>query len=143
MVKGSRELNIHSDVIFTMKSISKDELRTKLDSGNIVLVNVLKREAYDKIRIRGSISIPRGELESGRWEELEREKEVAVHCSSYQCDASRMAANFLEAKGFNVKAYEGGIKEWCEAGFPVEGTIGAEQYLREKYGKPAMANPTA
>jgi rhodanese-related sulfurtransferase len=28
------------------------------------------------------------------------------------------AAKLLAEKGFNVKAYEGGIKEWTGAGFP-------------------------
>ncbi len=124
-----------------MKSISKDEMLTKLASGNLVVVNVLKREAYDKIRIKGSISIPRSELEGGRWTELDRNKEIAVHCSSYECGASRTAADFLEAKGFDVKAYEGGIKEWAEAGLPMEGTVSPRQYLEEKYGRPASLAP--
>ncbi len=120
-----------------MKSMTKDEVLAKLGVGELVVVNVLKREAYDKIRIKGSISIPRSELESGRWNELDRGKEIVVHCSSYECGASKMAADFLETKGFNVKAYEGGIKEWAEAGLPVEGTISAQQYLKERYGMPS------
>lgn len=123
----------------SMKSITKDELASKMGSGSIVVVNVLKREAFDKIHIRGSISIPRIDLEEGRWEELDKGREVAVHCSSYECGASRLAADFLESKGFDVKAYEGGMKEWCEAGLPVEGTISAQQFLLEKYGRPATA----
>lgn len=125
-----------------MRSISKDELQAKFGSGDLVVVNVLKKEAYDKIRIKGSISIPRSELEGGRWTELDRSKEIAVHCSSYECSASRTAADFLESKGFNVKAYEGGIKEWAEAGLPMEGTISPKQYLAEKYGKPAPVAPS-
>lgn len=119
-----------------MKTISKDELADKLGTPGLVVVNVLAAPAYQKIRIKGSISIPRVELESGRWTELDRSKEVVVHCSSYQCEASRMAAEFLEKKGYDVAAYEGGIKEWAEAGLPMEGTISAEQYLLERYGKP-------
>lgn len=119
-----------------MKTISKEELSRKLGSPNLVVVNVLAAPAYEKIRIKGSISIPRAELENNRWTELDRTKEVVVHCSSYECGASRMAAEFLEGKGYNAAAYEGGVKEWAEAGLPMEGTISPAQYLVEKYGKP-------
>ena len=121
-----------------MKTISRDQLAGKLGSPDTVIVNVLAEPAYQKIRIRGSISMPRYDLESGRWEELDRTKEIIVHCSSYECEASRIAAEFLEAKGYDVRAYEGGIKEWAEAGLPTEGTLSPEQFLRDRYGKPSQ-----
>lgn len=124
-----------------MKTISKEELSRKLGSPDLVVVNVLAPPAYEKIRIKGSISIPRPELENGRWSELDKGKEVVVHCSSYECGASRAAAEFLENKGYNVAAYEGGIKEWAEAGLPMEGTISPQQYLVERYGRPVAKAP--
>lgn len=118
-------------------------MKAKLGSRDLVIVNVLARPAYEKIRIRGSISIPRSELENGRWEDLDKSKEIVVHCSSYECGASRLAAEFLEARGFDVKAYEGGIKEWAESGLPMEGTISPKQYLEERYGKPSALSASA
>ena len=120
-----------------MKSITRDELLAEMDAGDTVVVNVLAKIAYDKIRIKGSVSIPRNELVGGRWTELDRNKEIVVHCSSFSCGASREAADFLETKGFRVRAYEGGIKEWAEADLPVEGTISAKEYLVERYGRPS------
>ena len=119
-----------------MRTITRDELVAELKAGDVVVVNVLAKPAFDKIRIRGSISIPRSELMAGRWAELDKLRAVVVHCSSYSCGASKDAAEFLEGKGFDVRAYEGGIKEWAEADLPVEGTISAKQYLVERYGKP-------
>jgi len=119
-----------------MKSISMGELKRKFDSPGVVVVNVLAAPAYEKIRIRGSISIPRMELERGRWKELDMSKEIVVHCSSFECGASKLAAEFLEGKGFDVVAYEGGIKEWAENGLPMEGAVSPAQYLRERYGVP-------
>jgi len=119
-----------------MRTISRDELSKKLGSPGLVVVNVLAPAAYEKIRIKGSVSIPRSELENGRWKELDRSKKIVTHCSSYECNASRMAAEFLEKKGFDVSAYEGGIKEWAEAGLPTEGTITPKQFIAERYGKP-------
>lgn len=137
MERGLRRLNSRRQVVgAVLKSITKDELSSELDSPRLTVVNVLAAGAFEKIRIRGSISIPRNELEQGRWKELDPSKEIVVHCSSYECDASRAAANFLEARGFNVRAYEGGMKEWAEAGLPTEGTISAKQFVEERYGKP-------
>ena len=118
-----------------MKSITRDLLASKLGSDNLVVVNVLAPSAYEKIHITGSISIPRNELEQGRWRELSKSKEVVVHCSSFECEASRLAARFLEEKGFDVSAYEGGIKEWAEAGLPTEGKLSAREFIEERYGK--------
>jgi rhodanese-related sulfurtransferase len=120
-----------------LETITRDELAARLGSPGLTIVNVLAKGAYEKIRIKGSISIPRNELEGGRWKELDRSKEVVVHCSSYECEASRLAATFLEGKGFNVRAYEGGIKEWAEAGLPTEGPVSAKQFLDDRYGRPA------
>jgi len=35
-----------------------------------------------------------------------------------------------------VKAYEGGLKEWAEAGLLMEGKLTPQQYLAEKYKEP-------
>lgn len=127
-----------------MNTISRDELAAKLGSPWLVVINVLASPAYDEIHIKGSISIPRNELEAGRWQELDFTKELVVHCSNYDCDASREAAKLLEGKGFDVSAYEGGMKEWAEAGLPTEGRLTPEQYLRHRYGRQeSMAAPAA
>ncbi len=126
-----------------MNTVTREELLAKVGSPRCTVVNVLAPESYSKIHIKGSVSIPRLELEQGRWKELDSSKEVVVYCSSYQCDASRASAQFLEGKGFDVSAYEGGIKEWAEAGLPTEGALSARDYLQEKYGKQATASPSA
>ena len=98
-------------------TVSKDELLERV--GRVQLVNVLEQE-YDHLgMIRGSKRIPLSQLEA-RMGELEPGKEVVVYCASYDCDASRKAAALLEANGYNVHAYEGGIREWTEAGLPFD-----------------------
>ncbi len=127
-----------------MNTISRDELAAKLGSPWLVVINVLSSLAYDEIHIKGSISIPRNELEAGRWQELDFTKELVVHCSSYECEASRVAAKLLEEKGFDVSAYEGGMKEWAEARLPTEGRLTPEVYLRLRHGKrESMAAPAS
>ncbi len=100
-----------------VKTITKEELSKKL--GSVQVVNVLDPEWYKLGLIKGSKKIPLAELDK-RAKELDRSKEVVTYCASYACNASSEAAKQLAAKGFAVSAYEGGIKEWAEAGLPVE-----------------------
>lgn len=103
-----------------VKVMTKDELNGKVAKAEAFqLVNVLDPESYDLGMIKGSIKIPLAELEA-RFTELDKAKEVVTYCAGPACDASRKAAALLAAKGFNVSAYEGGIKEWTAANLPVD-----------------------
>ncbi len=102
------------------QTITKDELKQKLAAGEPVqVVNVLDPKYYDLGCIRGSVKIPVAELDR-RAGELDKAKEVVTYCASTECNASRQGAEKLAALGFKVRAYEGGIKEWKEAGLPTE-----------------------
>lgn len=104
----------------SVQTITKEELKKKLDRGEPVqVVNVLDPEWYKLGIIRGSRKIPLDEL-TKRLGELDKAKEVVTYCANTQCTASSEAAKLLAAKGFKVRAYEGGIKEWTEAGLPTE-----------------------
>ncbi|MCR4336243.1 MAG: rhodanese-like domain-containing protein [Candidatus Omnitrophica bacterium] len=103
-----------------VKTISKDELIEKIEGNELIqLVNVLKPEYYNFGFIKGSMKIPVDELDQ-RLGELDKNREVITYCAHYECSASRRAAEKLSAAGFNARAYEGGIKEWKEAGLPIE-----------------------
>lgn len=104
----------------TITTITKEELKKKIDHGeNCQIVNVLSPDYYSLGFIKGSLKIPLNELEK-RSGELDKSREVVVYCAHSECSASRQAAEKLERLGFGVSAYEGGIKEWKEAGFPLE-----------------------
>jgi ArsR family transcriptional regulator len=103
-----------------VKTINKEDLLQKVQKGEAVqIVNVLDPEYYVLGVIPESQKIPLAHLEQ-RLGELDRSKEVITYCASHECTASSRAAKILAESGFNVKAYEGGIKEWTEAGYPVE-----------------------
>lgn len=103
-----------------IKTISKDELKKKLEKREPVqIVNVLEPEGYKLGIIKGSKKIPLSQLDR-RMNELDKSREIVTYCANTQCSASKQAAEQLAAKGFNVKAYEGGAKEWTESGYPTE-----------------------
>lgn len=98
-----------------VQTITKDELAKRL--GEVQVVNVLAPNYYNLGFIQGSKKIPLAELET-RLGELDKSKEVVTYCAGVDCSSSSKAAKLLAEKGFKVKAYEGGIKEWTEAGLP-------------------------
>jgi len=104
----------------SVETITKEELLEKMDNHEpIQIVNVLSPEYYNLGFIRGSLKIPVEELDK-KLKRLDKNKEIITYCAHNECSASRNAAEELAAKGFQVKAYEGGIREWKAAGFPVE-----------------------
>lgn len=102
-------------------TIGRDELRSRLDRHeNIQLVNVLG-PAYDHLgSIPGSRRIPVDTIGS-RPLTLDKDSDVVTYCAGPQCDASRRAAEMLAGLGYRVSAYEGGIQDWKDAGYALEG----------------------
>lgn len=106
-----------------MKTIDRNQLKQKLESNGVALVEVLAPEAYREFHLPNAINVPIGE----RFEEdiqqavPEKTQSVVVYCMDEQCNASSKAAKKMEELGYtNVVDYEGGKVDWKEAGLPVE-----------------------
>ena len=55
---------------------------------------------------------------------LSPDDEIVVYCSSEACVASISAYNIPTLKGFkNVRRYAGGLLDWENAGYPLEGEM--------------------
>lgn len=105
-----------------MKTISRAELKTKLDQHeNFKLVFTLGDWHYRAKHIPGSIQVDNPEKAK---ELLDKEDDIVVYCSNVHCVASIMAFHLLEENGFkNTRRYAGGIQDWEEAGYPLEGEL--------------------
>lgn len=103
-----------------MNKITREELKKKLDEGqNFKLVNCLDDWAFRGKRIPGSIHFEnmRHALEMLKPSDL-----VIAYCSNPGCTASVLVCQQLSEQGFqNVWHYAGGIAEWEDAGYPMEG----------------------
>ncbi len=87
----------------------------------LVVVNVLDKELYDDCHIAGSINIPFEMIEE-QTATIDKNADIIIYCSNYQCSTSEYAARKLREQGFtNVAVYEGGTAEWFQEGLPVEG----------------------
>ncbi len=64
--------------------------------------------------------------------QIPKDQLIIVYCAHYMCDLSRRAWKVLHDLGFsNVKAYEGGMAEWNQKEYPVEGAC-QESYLKKE-----------
>jgi rhodanese-related sulfurtransferase len=82
---------------------------------------VLGEYAFNAKHIPGSINISTSELSP---QQLNTEEEIIVYCSGPDCHASVDAFYTLEASGYTkVRRYAGGIQDWEEAGFSLEGEM--------------------
>lgn len=105
-----------------MNIMSREELKMKLDRGeNVKLIMTLDRQAYEKMHIPGSLHFP-NILDALK--ALDVEDEVIVYCSNPKCPVSIHAYYVLARHGFRrLFRYAGGLAEWQEAGYPLEGLM--------------------
>ena len=107
---------------YDMKLISRDELKRKLErKDNFKLVMALGTWEYRAKHIPGSLHFltPEEAITS-----LAQDDEIVVYCSSYDCIASVLAYKYLVHHGYmHVRRYAGGILDWEEAGYPLEGEM--------------------
>lgn len=106
-----------------LKTITTEELRGRLNRGGALQFwNVLTDEYFGGEMIPGSRRVPLDQVgrEVARGA-LAKDAEVVVYCAGPKCPQSRYAAEKLAELGFtNVRAYEGGIEEWKQAGYDIE-----------------------
>jgi NADPH-dependent 2,4-dienoyl-CoA reductase/sulfur reductase-like enzyme/rhodanese-related sulfurtransferase len=96
-----------------VEGIQVSEVREKLETSkeSFQLLDVREEDEVKKKRIPNSIWIPLGELKK-RVSELDKGKEIAVHCESGL--RSYKACLRLQHEGFeNVKNIDGGMLCWC------------------------------
>jgi rhodanese-related sulfurtransferase len=107
---------------YTMQLISRDELKRKLErKDQFQLVMALGDWEYRAKHIPGSLHFltPQDALAS-----LAQDDEIIVYCASYDCPASVFAYQYLVRHGYtHVRRYAGGILDWEEAGYPLEGEM--------------------
>lgn len=109
-----------------MKTISREELKAKLDRGDdFKLVMTLGEWAYQAKHIPGSININRPQDAESL---LQKDDEIVVYCSDPTCISSQAAYHIMVSKGFtNVSRYSGGLADWEAAGLPLEGSLVGEE----------------
>jgi rhodanese-related sulfurtransferase len=108
-----------------IRTIARDELKTKLDRGDeLKLIMALNRWAFDAKHIPGSVHFDAPEE---LYAAVRPDDEIVVYCSSVDCLSSVALYRELVRRGYpNVRRYSGGLLDWEDAGFPLEGEFVAD-----------------
>jgi rhodanese-related sulfurtransferase len=108
-----------------MQTISREQLKVKLDRGDsFKLVMALGEWAFRAKHIPGSLFF-NSPMEA--FAALDPEDEIVVYCTGGDCLASRYAADRLTERGYQrVYHYPGGLADWEDAGYPLEGEMVGE-----------------
>lgn len=94
-----------------VSKLTLDELRAKMNEGNLILIDVRPREEFDNEHIPGALSIPITDLEL-HYAELPRDTEIAAYCRGPYCVYAAQAARFLNEQGYQAFRVEEGVYEW-------------------------------
>ena len=104
-----------------MRTIDREELKAKIDRGDdFKLLMTMNKWAFQATHIPGSLNI----YDPDEAEKLlSKDDEIVVYCSNPACIASIHAYHALESAGYkNISRYSGGLEDWGEAGYPLEGS---------------------
>jgi rhodanese-related sulfurtransferase len=109
---GQGTKNITSELILSLRT-----LRIKMKSG-INLVDVRNREAYNKLRIPGSINVPFYAVKTKSF--LKAGESVLIN-EGYAYSDLESTCLSLRKSGFKVWILAGGLNAWVKSGLPLEG----------------------
>lgn len=120
---------------------NQETKKTAEKSAPLYVVNVLSKQMYNDAHIKDSIHVDLDDLDAyaDKWD---KNTPVVFYCSNYQCSASGHASKVFKKAGFkNVYAYEGGVAEWSQLGYPMEGpqTEEVSGYLKQVVEAPYEA----
>lgn len=104
-------------------NVTAGELKILLERGErFFLIDVLDGASFEKEHIPGSINIPVESIERDAPGTIEKDELVIVYSLEPTCGANAVGADKLSTIGYkSVRRFKGGLKEWKEAGYRVEG----------------------
>ncbi|MBI5287729.1 MAG: metalloregulator ArsR/SmtB family transcription factor [Chloroflexi bacterium] len=102
----------------SLNPISRDELRRRLDVGDVVLLDVRPQAEFASGHIPGAVSIPLDEI-AARLAELPSGIEIVAYCRGPYCVLAPQSIEILKRLGRRARRLEDGFPEWQLAGLPV------------------------
>ena len=97
--------------------LSPEQVRDRLERGEIDLIDVREQYEWDAGRIAGARHIELERL-AGRAGEIDRERPVVFQCRLGA--RSAMATQAFRTAGWDAYNLTGGITEWVRRGLPIE-----------------------
>lgn len=102
-----------------LETIGIAELRERMRSGDVVVLDVRPDDEYHSGHIPGALSVPPERVD--QWiDELPGDRDIVAYCRGPYCALSVEVAARLREAGFTVRRLEVGLPDWRMRGLPVE-----------------------
>ncbi|MEO5580307.1 MAG: metalloregulator ArsR/SmtB family transcription factor, partial [Gemmatimonadaceae bacterium] len=101
-----------------LEPLTASELRDRLRSGKVTLIDVRPEIEYRAGHIKGAISVPLERLDA-RLRDLPRGRPVVAYCRGPYCLFAIDAVHRLRAKGYESLRLSDGFPDWAAAGLPI------------------------
>lgn len=98
--------------------VTREELRTRLRTGDVVVLDVRPEAEFRAGHIPGARSVPITELKR-RLRSLAKDDTVVAYCRGPYCVYADEAVRILRTRGYEAHRLEDGFPEWRQAGLPV------------------------
>ena len=121
MSGGKTVAQLLAEAAASVPFMSLQELLAHVSNGDgeLIILDVRERDAYEEGHIAGARLPPRGQLELRVNQELPDPTRRILTCCEFG-RISTLAASTLRVLGFQrAVALDGGMKAWREAGYPV------------------------
>ena len=102
-----------------MEAIGAEELRRRLQDGDVVVLDVRPQSEYAAGHIVGALSVPINELDK-RLREIPAGRDVVAYCRGPYCVFADEAVALLRERGRRALRLAEGFPDWNALGFPVE-----------------------
>ena len=99
-------------------TITRDELASSLDAGNVVVLDVRPLPEYEAGHIPTAVPIDPERLYD-QLRKVPRDAEVVAYCRGPYCAYACEAIRSLESQGVHARRLEEGFPEWRRAGLPI------------------------
>lgn len=94
-----------------IEGVTLAQLVTRMEKGEVLLIDVRPKEEFEKAHIPGAVSIPIEELEE-QLSSLPTDFDIVAYCRGPYCLLSAQAVKILKAKGINAFRLKEGVLEW-------------------------------
>ena len=103
----------------TLEPIPPEELRRRLQAGDVTLIDVRPGDEFAAGHIPGALSMPVDEL-ADRLRELPKRKEIVAYCRGPYCVMAVTAIELLRQRGYRARRLIEGVPAWRARGYPVD-----------------------
>jgi len=112
----------HAETTHQPLPLTKEQVLKKMRNPAVVLMNVLPQEQFDRLHIQGSQNLPLGSnvriFEAAAVKRFRKPTCFITYGADKNGTLGQNAAKLLTVHGYKADYFPGGLKDWCEAGWP-------------------------